>query len=227
MSRKFDVTKLIEGEFGQVPKDGGYKNVRFEGFLCSASPDPLCDAKKVYFTIDGTGKALHSFERHFMGFDKRSNLSFTVENKNTQHSLDTWTLCDDESDSKPDVVEIVRYFRRWDKTLDEVSSFGGVTVVCELNYNTMTMKVYPAFCSDSDNFDKQCGLAIAENRQELGQGIMMKFTRDMSIRDNLCEALTFSEWDYISNDTEFNNRMFIAIHRCLFDSEDGNLLSIF
>jgi len=42
-----------------------------------------------------------------------------------------------------------------------MSSHGGMTALCELNYASRVIKVYPSFCSLEDNFDRGVGYAAA------------------------------------------------------------------
>jgi len=90
--------------------------------------------------------------------------------------------------TKPQVIEVIRYFRRWDYDHNQISSHGGITALCKLDYRTMTMKIFPAFCSVKENFDKAIGRDWAEFNAFHNIGFVMPFDRDMSILDNLVTA---------------------------------------
>lgn len=217
MSKTFKVKRIINGEYAEVYGCGGYDDVRFEGYLCSATADKKT-GRVEYFTIGRDGHARDSFKLNKMGLAGNSALSFQLKNKKNK-----LINVDKASDN---IIEVVRYFRCWNFDLDQISNLGGLTVICELNFDTMTMCVYPAFCSDEDNFDKNVGLMIASDRQQLGHGITMPFDHKISIRKNLYRSLLNGRWDYISNDQELNEMMNLGFGRCMNESNDGLLSPI-
>ena len=96
----------------------------------------------------------------------------------------------DVEKKKADVVKVVRYFRRWDFDNDQISSSGGMTAVCKLDYSNMTLTIYPAFCAETDNFSKSIGLAHAYANEANNIGFMFHLHRDYSIHDNIKIGLT-------------------------------------
>ena len=86
---------------------------------------------------------------------------------------------------KQSVVEVVRYFRRWDVKNDQISSRGGVTCICVLDYDKLILTIYPAICSMEDNFDKEVGFNIASVNRDYNNGITMKFNPNAPIFTNI------------------------------------------
>ena len=101
---------------------------------------------------------------------------------------------------KPDVVTVVRYFRRWNKVLRQIESYGGITAICELNYRDFTMKVYPSFCSDTENFSKEIGLDVAKIAKLSDFGIKFNFDKNLPIQVNLTQAITENGYSFLTED---------------------------
>ena len=234
MSKKFNAKRFVEGAPTRVCGKGGYKNVLFEGYLGSAENE---DGKKLYFTVDAFGVGLNSYSERMLG--RTSYVNFSLRHKKAKQS--TYSIssplpsykefhdafcnnckCKSKDSHKPDVVSVVRHFRRWDNLHGVWSTKGGLTAIIDMNYNTMTMNVYPAFCSDNDNFNKDAGLAIALGRQLQNVGIKFKFDRGVSIRDSLTRAI-LGDFDYLSNDREENDKIFLGFDKCMKCPSDHNL----
>jgi hypothetical protein len=94
-----------------------------------------------------------------------------------------------KSATKPDIVRVTRHFRRFDFYTESVASNGGIAAVCHLDYKNNLITVYPSLCSVEDNYDKEIGLALAEVREKHDIGFMVKFDKDISIRENLYHAI--------------------------------------
>jgi len=86
---------------------------------------------------------------------------------------------------KPAVVTVLRYYRRWDDKHNQYSSSGGMTAICELNYDTMTLTFCHSFCSDKDNFSKQTGATVAAANKVRNIGYACPLNRKHSIFDNI------------------------------------------
>jgi len=94
---------------------------------------------------------------------------------------------------KPDIVEVVRYFRDWDYDIGQISSTGGMTAICQLDYINMKLIVYPAFCIGGDNFSKTEGLKAATKNKERGAGFVFPLHRKLSIYDNIMQGINNEE----------------------------------
>lgn len=71
----FDLDKFVDGA-NAVNADGvGYDDVKFEGYLCSATDEDNLE-HRVYFTVDKNGKAISSFRA-----DMLYNLHFKIATK--------------------------------------------------------------------------------------------------------------------------------------------------
>lgn len=81
--------------------------------------------------------------------------------------------------------EVVRYFRKWDYKNEQIASSGGMTAICLLDYENMTLTIYPAFCSDSDNFNEAEGLKAANRNKERNAGFIFPLSREMTILENI------------------------------------------
>lgn len=222
----------------------GYRDVEFEGLMCSAQSDPENNPnERVYFTIDEDGIALDSYKPNLLGAAKSSKVSFSVKNKKTKTAQRDWAFYPDEEDGfdyqnypdeedsfdqRPNPVEVVRYFRSWDNDLDAWSNMGGLTIICILDYEDLVMNVYPSFCSHEENFEKDVGYAVACYRMNANTGIKLRFNRELSIRENITKALTIDcNWDYTSNDQKENAKLESLFSMCMYPSVDGRFESIF
>lgn len=231
MSKKFKIKKMLRGEEAKVDAEGGYKDVKFEGYLCSAEADGA--GRRAYFTIDETGVAYNSYKLNEMGMNKTSTVSFHLKNKkNKVVTMPAETMLhyleNHSHENKPNVVSVVRYFRRWNYELAAWSNLGGLTVICELDYLNMLMTVYPAFCSDSENFEKQSGLFVARERKAVNIGIYFPFLRELSIQENLVASLNNKSWKFTASKHNIGSvdqiRSFDSIaakfEDCLFADKD-------
>lgn len=221
---KFNIKKFIAGESTKVKGSGGYKNVKFEGFMCSA----LSEDGTHYFTVDENGVAKKLFKEFELKLTRGPQ--FSLKHKESNDVKRELVNC-----KKPAEVEIVRHFRRWDRDLDAWSNAGGLTVICVLNYDTMKMQVFPAFCSNSENFHKGSGLIAARSRQHKNIGIEFDFERDMTIKMNLYTALHYQEagLDTITRtdrgdsfSTAQNAIMYDKFMECLYESPCGRWRAI-
>lgn len=75
--------------------------------------------------------------------------------------------------AKPN-VSFFRYLRNFTYS-GEVSTFGGVTFLIELDYENSLLKFSMARCADDESFNKKVGRRIALNRKESGQFFEMKY----------------------------------------------------
>lgn len=97
-----------------------------------------------------------------------------------------------ETAVKPDIVEIIRFFRIRDYRLPinangqyPIASFGGMTGICMLDYVKNIITVYPAFCREEENFEKKEGIYWASVNQAANLGFFLPFDKTVSIRDNI------------------------------------------
>ncbi len=225
MMSKFSIKKLKSGIPTRVRGKGGYKNINFEGVLCSS----VCDGEKHYFTVNDDGVALTSYKENIIGAN--SDVYFTLKHKKDKNEyVPVEFEFDAKTTTKPPVIELVRHFRRWDNEIRASSNAGGLTVICILNYDTMRMQVFPGFCSNNDNFEKVCGLAAASLRRDANIGIEFTFKRELSVRENLSNAINLNtDAEYISlddKDVAENCKIDNGFNSCLRGSDDGRFRPI-
>jgi ADP-dependent phosphofructokinase/glucokinase len=174
------------------------KDVTFEGQVFSA------------IDVD-TNETLWYLHTGFQVFEikKPEHISF-------KETIEASARVVEEVKQKPDVVEIVRYFRRWNNKLDQYESRGGVTAICRLDYKKGLMYVYPSFCSDDENFSKQSGLEVAKHNQKLNIGIVFEFNRDVKIENNIACSIEDNRYSYTTTDvkqqTMLRHRLNIAVN---------------
>lgn len=212
---KFNIKKFITGESTKVKGSGGYKSVKFEGFMCSA----ISEDGTHYFTVDENGIAKKLFNESEVA--RIRGPQFTLKHTKSNDVKPKFIDC-----KQSDEVEIVRHFRRWDNCLHAWSNAGGLTVICVLNYDTMKMQVFPAFCSNEENFDKRAGLYAAQSRKDRNIGIEFDFERNMTIKMNLWKALrdhdagvnTITRTDCGSGSTPQNAVIYDKFMECLDSS---------
>ena len=159
---KFDVNSFMHGalaqnadnlELNQTERDdfGGYQDIKFEGVLCSAT----CfseTGERTFFSVDPrTGEALTSYSV------SQPNLQFGVT---TEFQVKAQVIESKETKVKPDVVNVIRYFRRYNFRLQQIESSGGLTVGVLMDYKQGLMQVFPAFCAPTDNFSKEIVLIM-------------------------------------------------------------------
>jgi len=85
-------------------------------------------------------------------------------------------------------VEVVRYFRTYDTKYQQWSNTNVMTSICVLNYSTMTITMYPSFCSSGDNFCKSIGKYYANLAKHLGLGFIIPLDSEVDIQTNLLFA---------------------------------------
>jgi hypothetical protein len=93
-------------------------------------------------------------------------------------------------------VEVKRYIRSYNFDYSdtfygepgEVSNFGGVTVLCEIDYTTNTLIVYPSICSSNDNFSREIGTNVAIMHKQEGIGFTLPYDKAYSIETNISTA---------------------------------------
>lgn len=206
----FDINKLTNGETcvnacNLSPENSdvlyGYEDVTFVGYLCSATKD-VETGEKCYFTVNKTGKALDAYTPNAMGKFRTSAVNFSIANK-------------PETKTKPRHVTVIRHFRKFNSH-NEISNFGGVTVLCVLDYETLRMRVYPAFCSDTCNFNKDLAIDIAMMRCQMDDGIECYFDRDNDIRTCLYNAI--SDRTYTFTTGHVGDARNISLYRKFRDS---------
>lgn len=194
--------------------DGGYNDIKFDGILCKATND-----KGVvhYFIADPSGKALKSLEPNFIypcGFSIE-----TPKDSELQYDPNEAKLDNLKAKAKPDTVEVWRYFRKWDTEHNQISSAGGLTCLVRMHYPTKTMRVYPAFCSDDENFCKETGRNVAVNMFTADAGIEFEFDSNLSIYDNLNRAIFTDEYSFTRRKHiwDNDNRNMARLFRKQFD----------
>jgi len=203
----FNLKSFMNGQHAHVPVDGGYDHVQFAGILCKAEFDNgggkgIKETK--YFVVDPNGKATNCMNGIMWGnpvfkieTPEESVLEYNPEDvkfpefqwsrghvSNTDNPIDF-----PKEKVKPEVVEVMRHFRRWDYAEAQVSSRGGLSAFIRLNYRTNMMQVFPSFCSDEDNFSKDIGTRNAKQYYCQGHGVEIQFDKEESIYSNLAKAL--------------------------------------
>jgi len=166
MKKEFDVISFISGKEDTTNADkNGYDTVKYEGLLCSSND--VENGKKIYFSVDLTGKAIKSMIAS----------PFTTPNRPLRFSI---AIKEPKTvpvpTGKKSVVEVIRHVR-YRETNFSFSAKGGATFLCILNYITNIVTVYPAFCSEDDNFNKQEGIKQSHDN----------WKRDMGFRLQLAE----------------------------------------
>ena len=173
---KFDVNKFTSGGLAKVNIDGGYENIEFVGYMCKTTFEDEGVQETKYFTVNADGQCTGSYRKPWM------RPMFSISNQEPTDRV--YRVID-----KPHVVTVNRFFRRYNWELDQVESHGGLACIVELNYLNKIMTVYPAFCSDEDNFNKELGLMIARNGKQDDFGIQFYFNPDKTIYENLNQAV--------------------------------------
>lgn len=105
-----------------------------------------------------------------------------------------------DANEKPLFVEVVRYFRKWDYKHDQISSSGGATIVCLLDYMHNQLIVAPSLCSDSDNFSKKIGLEKANERVKRAITFAVPLIRGESISNMISHGLVRNQSECLSQE---------------------------
>ena len=121
---------------------------------------------------------------------------------------------------KPDSVIVIRYFRFWDDVYHQISSSGGMSVICKLDYKKNRMFVYPSFCSEKDNFNKAEGLYHAINAHNNDFGFALDFDKGMSIFENIYFSVLHGNINY--NDIESNTKLHAPLTRWVNGNHEAN-----
>lgn len=125
--------------------------------------------EKEFFLVDDEGTAFYRIEEFkYMHSDLRFTVSKAVSRLSPSKHIEV-------PKKKLNVVEVIRHIRGVDENNFDIAARGGMTVICHLNYTTMIMKVYPAFCSESDNYNKREGIYWARRSQNEDLGFVVKF----------------------------------------------------
>lgn len=189
---KFDAKRFMDGGLAQNACNvgmgdddlSGYRDVKFEGLMCSAVAN-TDTGERTFFTVDPkSGEALSSYEVNM------PQLYFGIVDAPLEPQVK----------QKPDVVTVVRYFRRYNVDLCQIESSGGLTVAVVMDYNLGLMQVFPAFCSPEENFVKLIGVEYAELSYDTACGIQFEFDKKLTIRDNLIDALDTNRVKYLTDD---------------------------
>lgn len=168
----FDVNAFLNGGTAKVPH-GGFDNIKFVGLLAKTETN----GEPFYFTFDIDGNAIAAFAaRKDLGA-----LCFNIVTDTPEAKV--------EKVKPASKVEVVRYFRPLTEE-GTTHNMGGMTAICILDYDNMSLTVYPSFCMDCDNFEKSEGLIYARENQTLNLGFVVDLDRSMSIQDNIYYGLT-------------------------------------
>lgn len=216
----FDSEEFINNAVNAFnPAEGGYDNVEFEGILCSADSTDYESgiACKQYFTVDKDGNALSSYNKKF------PSLSFKLV---TPHSMRRADACELET-PKSHLVEVIRHIRLYNNnvyygwnTRGEMNARGGATFRCVLNYNSNIVTVYPAICSDDDNFNKRSGIYQSNINKNNNLGIIIKLhtlTNDHTLTTSILEQLKANEytWTQPHAHRKYNVPLTKLLARCM------------
>jgi hypothetical protein len=88
-----------------------------------------------------------------------------------------------------------------------------MTAICVLDYDKMSITVYPSFCMDCDNFEKSLGLMYARVNESLNLGFVVDLDRTMSIQENIYYGLSMDLVVFLNEEsyTSFRNPLIRAI----------------
>ncbi len=175
---KFDVNKFTAGGLAKVEHEGGYENIEFIGYMCKTTFEDEGVQETKYFTVNADGKSTGMYGESYL------TPFFNIVN---QPPVTLGSLMKSEN---PNIVTVNRFFRRFNQKLNQIESHGGLACIIEMNYRTSIMTVYPAFCSDEENFSKEFGLRYANDASKnCDYGIVFKFKPEDSIYENLRRAI--------------------------------------
>jgi len=193
---KFDLEAFMKGTLARNSTDDGIDNVQFEGILCSTYSKAT--NSKVYYSIDenGTGR---SYIKDITAIPANFNL---VLDKSEKQKTVSYT-----AGKKPPVVSVIRHIRGYDYINSQIASKGGATLICDLDYDNKLITVYPAFCSEEDNFDKKMGIYYAE-RSKLNNVCfhcdMKEMTKYNPLVTVIANAITRGEYYWNTNAAKHN-----------------------
>ena len=139
----FNLQDFIEGKKAHINKTGGLRGIKYEAILCSLT-NPI-SGEELYYLVDRNGSAINIIT--YFSLEKAHFLLSTESPK---------------KEEKPDVVTVIRHVRGVNYDTCETASKGGATLICDINYKDNIIKVYPAICSEEDNFNKKIGINYAE-----------------------------------------------------------------
>ena len=105
---------------------------------------------------------------------------------------------DSSKESKPKPTTIYRHFRKWDYIHNQIASNGGMTALIKLDYDEKRIYVYPAFCSDKENFCKIVGKRYADIAMLNEQGFSVPLFKSSSIAFCLRHAVASESVVYSS-----------------------------
>lgn len=91
---------------------------------------------------------------------------------------------------KPSVVEVIRYFRGTDFKTGYTHNLGGMSAICQLDYEKNKITVFPAFCREDENFDREVGLKLAKEAKAKKLGFIVPFDKSKTIHENIFEGVT-------------------------------------
>jgi hypothetical protein len=176
---KFNINKFTAGQLAKNPVDGGYENIEFIGYMCKTTFETDGVQETKYFTVNADGRCTGSYAEPHM----KPLFEIVDQPKNPFARVSSMKA------EEYHIVKVNRFFRRFNQKLNQIESYGGLACIIEMDYYTMLMTVYPAFCSDEENFSKHIGLVYADASKSLNQGIVFKFNKDASIYENLRRAV--------------------------------------
>lgn len=109
-------------------------------------------------------------------------------------------------DKKDSVVRVLRYFRKnvYDKQTGEkyIHNLGGMTAVCDLDYDKNTITAYGAFCRDDDNFDRNTGILYAQVSESEGIGFVVALDKALSIEQNIVRSVKAGSVAFLNDKSE-------------------------
>jgi len=195
---KFDLEAFMKGAPAKNSARDGIDNVRFEGILCSTYSKAT--NSKLYYSIDenGTGR---SYIKDIKAIPANFNLVLDTCTSEKQKPV-SYT-----AGKKPQIVSVIRHIRGVNYDDYAIASKGGATLICDLDYRNKLITVYPAFCSEEDNFDKKMGIYYAE-RSKLNNICfhcdMKEMTKYNPLVTVIANAITRGEYHWNSNAAKHN-----------------------
>lgn len=127
---------------------------------------------RTFYVVDDAGTVFVKItDGQFLNDEQR----FNIYDEKQAMPATLGELLKQRTRKKPNIVEVIRHVRGYDYENLCVSSRGGMTALCLLNYETGLMTVHPAFCSEEDNYNKREGIYWARKAQHNNQGFTVPF----------------------------------------------------
>lgn len=200
--KKFNKEEFINGSIARNVCTYGFDDIEFVGLLCSATID-IDTGEKYFFTVDKFGKATGVFENQ----DMTPAFSICMKDDDNTTNINKAQTNEKLADGSARFLEVIRFYRLWDTGNTQISNYGGMTVICVIDYLTRKINVYPAFCMQEDNFSRVDGLKIAKLNKENNKGFIVDLKHGVSLRETIVRAFFDShiKWNNKESEKSFTN----------------------